>query len=230
LIKASDVVALDHRKVCETGGETSFAASSVLCGSRGSVIICGMHNADPHAIVMGNLVQASRKWRKLAQLALAAHGISQARAAALVWAHRLGGGIRQISLAGYVGIEGTSLVRLLDELSAADLIVRKDDPNDRRAKTIWLTSKGEQLAEQIEAVLAALRDRVLEGVAPSDIDAALRICNSVDRAAKLMCSGSSPEVSRLLVDDIPIEATALQGEEDVVPAKIAARFKRRSDP
>lgn len=181
---------------------------------------------------MGNMVQASRKWRKLAQLALAAHGISQARASALVWAHRLGGGTRQIALAGYVGIEGTSLVRLLDELSSAGLIVRKDDLNDRRAKTIWLTREGEHLAEQIETVLATLRDRVLEGVDPSDIDAALRICDSVDRAAKIMCNGSSPQASHLLVKDIPIEAPGLSDDDvsDVPSPGAATRFKRRSDP
>ncbi len=109
-------------------------------GPAGSVIIPGMHHADPHAIIMGNMVQASRKWRKLAQLALAAHGISQAAQSALVWAHRLGGGTRQISLAGYVGIEGTSLVRLLDELSAAGL----DRPQGRSERPAsenhWLTS------------------------------------------------------------------------------------------
>ena len=113
-----------------------------------------MSDADPHANIMADMVQASRRWRKLTQLALTAHGISQARAAALVWAHRLGGGTRQVALASYIGIEGTSLVRLLDELSASELLVRRDDPNDRRAKTIWLTPLGERLAEQIETVLA----------------------------------------------------------------------------
>jgi MarR family transcriptional regulator, transcriptional regulator for hemolysin len=159
--------------------------------------------------IMANLVQAGRRWRKLAQLALAAHGISQARASALLWVHRLGGGTRQVTLAAYVGIEGTSLVRLLDELSAAGLLVRKDDPNDRRAKTIWLTPKGEHLAEQIETVLAALRDRVLEGSDPADVDAALRICGAIEKAAQTMCAGSSsPAAGRFLVQDIPIDEVA----------------------
>jgi MarR family transcriptional regulator for hemolysin len=156
--------------------------------------------------IMATMVQASRKWRKLAQVALAAHGISQARAAALVWVQRLGGGTRQVVLASYVGIEGTSLVRLLDELSAAGLLVRKDDPDDRRAKTVWLTPQGERLAEQIEKVLAALRERVLEGVNEADMDATLRLCQAIDRAAEVMCSGpSSPAAEKLLVNDIQID-------------------------
>lgn len=107
-------------------------------------------------------------------------------------------------LATYIGIEGTSLVRLLDELSAAGLLLRKDDPSDRRAKTIWLTSKGELLAERIETVLGTLRERILAGVSDEDIDAALRVCAAVDRAAKVACSGT-PDAEKLLVKDVPIE-------------------------
>ena len=155
---------------------------------------------------MASLVQASRKWKKLAQLALAAHGISQARASALVWVRRLGGGTRQIALASYVGIEGTSLVRLLDELSASGLLVRKDDPDDRRAKTIWLTPQGEHLADQIEQVLAALRERVLEDVTEGDVAATLRVCRAIDLAVEVTCSKPSSEAAaKLLVNDIPID-------------------------
>ena len=107
-----------------------------------------------------------------------------------MWVHRLGGGVRQVVLATYVGIEGTSLVRLLDELSSVGLVIRKDDPSDRRAKTIWLTEEGERLAEQVETVLRDLRDRVLEDVDIADIDATLRVCDAIERSAALACSGS----------------------------------------
>ena len=161
---------------------------------------------DRHAI-MATMVHASRRWRKLAQLALADHDISQARASALVWVHRLGGGVRQITLASYIGIEGTSLVRLLDELSAAGLLVRKDDPHDRRAKTIWLTPAGVHLAEEAEKVLAELRDRVLGGVADADLDATIRVCQALHRAADRACAGSAPIVEQEagFIGDLPID-------------------------
>jgi MarR family transcriptional regulator, transcriptional regulator for hemolysin len=161
---------------------------------------------ERHA-VMATVVQAGRRWRKLAQVALADHGISQARASALVWVHRLGGGVRQITLASYIGIEGTSLVRLLDELSAAGLLVRKDDPNDRRAKTIWLTPAGIRLAEEAEKVLAELRDRVLVGVSGDDLDATIRVCRTLQLAAEKACSGSAPIVEQegAFIGDLPID-------------------------
>jgi len=128
-------------------------------------------------------MQAGRQWRRLAQEALDAHGISEARAAPLVWVSRMGGGVRQVELASRIGIEGTSLVRLLDQLSAAGLVERRSDPEDRRAKTIWLTDEGERLAERVERVLVELRDRVLSDVKQSDVEAALRVFQAINRAS-----------------------------------------------
>jgi MarR family transcriptional regulator for hemolysin len=129
------------------------------------------------------LMQAGRQWRRLAQEALDAYGISEARAAPLVWVSRMGGSVRQVELASRTGIEGTSLVRLLDQLSAAGLVERRSDPEDRRAKTIWLTDEGERLAERVERVLVELRDRVLSDVKQSDVEAALRVFQAINRAS-----------------------------------------------
>jgi MarR family transcriptional regulator for hemolysin len=130
-----------------------------------------------------NLLLAGRQWRKLCEAALAKHDISEARAAALVWVHRLGGGVRQVTLANHIGIDGTSLVRLLDQLSAADLVVRRDDPSDRRANTIWLTAEGERLAGRIERILTELRDHVLRDVSPAEVAAALKVLDAINRAS-----------------------------------------------
>ena len=103
------------------------------------------------------------------------HGLSDARAAPLIWLSRLGGGVRQVTLAAHIGIEGPSLVRLLDQLEAGGLLERREDPDDRRAKTIWLTPEGETLARSIERALTRLRGRVLRDVSDEDIAATLRV-------------------------------------------------------
>jgi len=128
------------------------------------------------------LLQAGRQWRRLAEAALAADDISEACASPLVWLRRLGGGVRQVTLAAHVGIEGTSLVRLLDQLCDAGLVVRRDDPEDRRAKTLWLTQAGEQLAERIERAITRLRSRILDEVSDADIEATLRVLDTIERA------------------------------------------------
>lgn len=129
-----------------------------------------------------NLLQAGRQWRRIAEKELEKLEISEACAAPLLWIGRLGGGVRQVTLASYVGIEGPSLVRLLDQLAASDLIVRKDDPTDRRAKTVWLTTEGEKLSARIEDLLVGLRERVLADVSEADLLATLNVLKAFDDA------------------------------------------------
>jgi MarR family transcriptional regulator for hemolysin len=111
---------------------------------------------------------------------MTAHGLSEARAAPLIWLGRLGGGVRQVTLAAHIGIEGPSLVRLLDQLESAGLVERRDDPEDRRAKTIWLTPEGKALTRRIERVLMELRERRLRDISDDDIAAALRVFHAFD--------------------------------------------------
>lgn len=130
------------------------------------------------------LLQASRRWRRLAEEAMGSLGLSEARAAPLIWVGRLGGGVRQVTLAQHIGIEGPSLVRLLDQLEAAGLLERRDDPEDRRAKTIWLTPEGKALTRRVERVLMDLRERLLQDVSDADIAAALRVFQAFDVVAE----------------------------------------------
>jgi MarR family transcriptional regulator for hemolysin len=134
-------------------------------------------------LLTAQLLQAGRQWRRIAAKELETLDISEACATPLLWTGRLGGGVRQVTLASHVGIEGPSLVRLLDQLAAADLIVRRDDPTDRRAKTIWLTAKGEQLSGRIEELLVELRGQVLADVDKGDLEAALRVLKAFDAAS-----------------------------------------------
>ena len=127
-----------------------------------------------------NLLTTGRQWRRAVDLALSSHGISEAVAAPLLWIGRLGGGVRQVVLATYVGIEGPSLVRLIDQLESMDLVIRKDDPTDRRAKGLWLTPEGEKLASRMEDVLDELRSRILANIDPADIEAAVRVLKAFE--------------------------------------------------
>jgi MarR family transcriptional regulator for hemolysin len=130
-----------------------------------------------------SLLQTGRQWRRITDQALVASNISEATAAPLIWIGRLGGGVRQITLASYVGIEGPSLVRLLDQLEAAELVIRKEDSSDRRAKTLWLTEKGKQFTAELEDILVGLRAQILADVSKEDLKAALRVLDAFDRAS-----------------------------------------------
>ncbi|MBB3608134.1 MarR family transcriptional regulator [Rhizobium sp. BK602] len=135
---------------------------------------------DLQRIFTANLLSTGRQWRRVVDLALSSHGVSEASAAPLLWIGRLGGGVRQVVLANYVGIEGPSLVRLIDQLESMNLVVRRDDPIDRRAKGLWLTAEGEVLAARMEKALDELRGEILADVDKADIEAAIRVLKAFE--------------------------------------------------
>ena len=125
------------------------------------------------------LLLSGRQWRRLANATTDAHGVSEAKALPLVLIGRLGGEPRQNALAEAVGIEGPSLVRLLDQLEAAGLVTRKEDPTDRRAKVLSLTATGRSVVARIEADLDRLRKAVFSKVSASDLEASLRVFQAI---------------------------------------------------
>ena len=122
------------------------------------------------------LVVSARAWRKVADQALSAFGISSSAALPLLMIGRLGDeGVRQVTLAHASGIEGPSLVRVLDQVCAAQLARRDDDPADGRAKIVSLTENGRALVQKIETQLSELRERVLKDVTLAELETALRV-------------------------------------------------------
>jgi len=121
------------------------------------------------------LIVAGRQWKRLTRAVTARFAIGEAGAAPLLWIGRMGEGVRQNALAERVGIEGASLVRVLDELAAAGLVKREPDPTDRRANLLYLTDKGRQVTAEVEVELNELRTRVFADLDTADIAAAQRV-------------------------------------------------------
>jgi MarR family transcriptional regulator for hemolysin len=130
-----------------------------------------------------DLLLAGRLWRKIARQAAAQHGVSEAASAPLIWIERLGENVRQNALADAIGIEGASLVRLLDELQASGLITRVPDPADRRANAVSLTAKGRTTVAEVNDALNALRLEVFAKLPRKDAEAALRVFAAIETAA-----------------------------------------------
>lgn len=141
----------------------------------------------------GQLMLAGRQWRQISQDALTNHSVSAAAAAPLLFIRRLGGGVRQVTIADYVGVEGATLVRLVDQLCAAGLVRREVDPNDRRANALSLTEAGEATAEQIEEELRLLRAQVFAEISSEDMSATLRVLEALARASSASNHSGKPE-------------------------------------
>ena len=75
-------------------------------------------------------------------------GITRAQWAVLARLDRFEG-LKQSELAEMLDLQPISLTRLLDRLCGAGLIERRSDPNDRRAKRLFLTPAARPLLERL---------------------------------------------------------------------------------
>jgi MarR family transcriptional regulator for hemolysin len=142
------------------------------------------------------IARVSRLLRREVDQAFAAHGLSQASAIPLIVLSRLGKCVRQGALADEVGIEGPSLVRLIDLLQAEGLVERREDPTDRRAKMLHLTALGEIRADEINGVLGCVRADLLEGVADEDLAVAYEVLRKIElRTSRLLEDAVAPETA-----------------------------------
>ncbi|OZI61087.1 MarR family winged helix-turn-helix transcriptional regulator [Bordetella genomosp. 11] len=131
------------------------------------------------AVLTAHMLVIHRAYRAAADKALADYGLSQATAWPVIWVGRLGDGVRQGVLAEAMGVEGPSLVRVVDQLETAGLIERREDALDRRAKTLHLTPAGHALRERVEQMLVHLRRQVFRGVDAADAEACIRVFEQV---------------------------------------------------
>ena len=127
------------------------------------------------------LSRAARQWRRAADLRLAPFDLTEATWLPLVHIARAPAPPRQKDLAASMSLDGSSVVRLLDNLEAAGLIRRKEG-DDRRAKIIVLTARGRAIADKVETVARRIRGDALTGLSDKDIATAVHVLQHVCHA------------------------------------------------
>lgn len=129
------------------------------------------------------LALLTRRWRQVLDNKFLDSGLTDATWRPLLHLHVLGNGIRQKELAASVGIEGPSLVRLLDTLILKGLVTRTEDSSDRRAKLLYLTEKGRMVVAHIHETMLSLEHELLCTFTDGDLaqfaDYILRLESSV---------------------------------------------------
>jgi MarR family transcriptional regulator for hemolysin len=127
------------------------------------------------------LVHVARAYRAAADQVAGDFDLSHASAWPVLMISRLGDGARPGMVADALGIEPPSLVRIIDQLVAAELVLRQEDPSDRRAKTLSLTAAGRSIAERLEAALMPFRRTLFKGMPQADVEACLRVLTQLDQ-------------------------------------------------
>ncbi|MEU4393911.1 MarR family transcriptional regulator [Kribbella sp. NPDC023855] len=81
----------------------------------------------------------------------------------------------QLALATAIGHDKSRLIPLLDQLEHDGLIVREQDPADRRHRRVRLTPQGESRLTAVRAQVRAMEDDLLADLSATDRRALLRI-------------------------------------------------------
>jgi DNA-binding MarR family transcriptional regulator len=77
-------------------------------------------------------------------------------------------GVNQATLADLVGVEPISICRMVDRLEALNLVERRPDPSDRRARLIHITEDARPGLERMKATAQALFKEALTGITPEE--------------------------------------------------------------
>jgi MarR family transcriptional regulator for hemolysin len=128
------------------------------------------------------VARIARRLRQAVDSELGAYGLTEATWRPLAYVGRLGEGVRQRELAAALGIEGPSLVRLLDNLERRGLIERREHKGDRRVRGIYLTLPGRELQRRVLRISNTVQQRLLAGVDPDDLSTCERVLGIIERA------------------------------------------------
>ena len=113
---------------------------------------------------IGRLIQhVSRSWRRAVNLRMAPLGLTDATWLPLLYLNRAGA-VRQGELADFLGLDRSSVVRLIDTLTAQGLVLRQEDPDDRRAKRIVLTPAAAPVVMAAQEAAADVRTTAMDGL------------------------------------------------------------------
>lgn len=118
---------------------------------------------------MFRLAALTRRWRQVLDAEFQSCGLTDATWRPLLHLHHMGDGVRQKDLAASLGLEGPSVVRLLDTLIGKGLVLRTEDETDRRAKLLALTEEGRALVEIIRQRVTALEQEAFQPLSSTEL-------------------------------------------------------------
>jgi MarR family transcriptional regulator, transcriptional regulator for hemolysin len=125
--------------------------------------------ADPHRTFGYVLKDTSKLYVQRFEERARELGLTLPQCKALVYL-ALSEGISQVELGNAAEIDPMSMVRILDRMELDGWVERRADPNDRRARRLYLKPKAKPLLEAVDRVASATRDEALAGFTQQEAD------------------------------------------------------------
>ena len=139
-------------------------------------------NTEPARARLGfALVTMVRRWRSQVENQLTASGLTDATWMPLLHLRASGDGVTQKDLAQRVGLDGSSLVRLLDILESRGWVERRTSDTDRRSKRIFLTEAGHATVQQLRKTMLAVEYQLIQDLSDTEVSALLGSVAKIDQ-------------------------------------------------
>jgi len=123
--------------------------------------------------------RTARTWRTKLDERLSPLGLTQARWLVLMHLSRMDGEALQKELAIIVGVEGPTLVRVLDGLERLGLVQRLGVEGDKRARLIRLTPKADSVISDIMRIGVKLRGEALAGISDAELESFFHVLETI---------------------------------------------------
>src|SRR5882757_9188235 len=88
-------------------------------------------------------------------------------------------GVSQARLAELAEVDAMTMVRILDRMEADELLERRPDPADPRARCLYLTAKAKPLLDQIWCLSDATRAEVFTGIGKDERDVFINVLERI---------------------------------------------------
>jgi DNA-binding MarR family transcriptional regulator len=126
-------------------------------------------------------------------------GLSMARTKVLTYLNEQGP-TRQSVLASAFGLSPHSITDIVDALERLDLVERRPDATDRRAKLVAITKAGEGCLGVANATRERLLKQIFGALSEEDRVTFLRLLDALDSAAKPLTSPATEPASNVTAD------------------------------
>jgi MarR family transcriptional regulator for hemolysin len=131
-----------------------------------------------------------RVCRRSVDIAAREFGLTEATALPLIRISEMDEAPRQSTLADVLHIERPSVVWLIDQLAEMGLVERREDPEDKRAKRLYLTPEGRRITDRLHTIFQAGRVNLFSSVSRQDLEAAMRMMAQIEANADATSSSA----------------------------------------
>jgi MarR family transcriptional regulator for hemolysin len=125
------------------------------------------------------LHDGARTWRVALDKRLKHLGIGQSGWMTIAMVAKSAEPMSQRCLADQVGVEGPSMVSMLDRLERGGFVTRAPSTHDRRVKLVQLTEEGRKVYAEVRSVAESFRATLLAGLDPQALAAAAAVLETV---------------------------------------------------